>query len=468
MHLISRVRCCIFARHLLAASTLLTAAGTVSAAELARVEGFGPVSRGLGGGGLAHRTGAAASLLNPAELLSLEGEREFVFQFTEIQPRVDVINSSTGEAVRNLGLGANRGPYDLPELAFAVRRGNWAFGTGLFAAGGFGIEFGRDSFLSRTTTNSVVTGLPISSRIGAMRVPFAIAWRPHRQWRIGASLDYVNASANLADLLDAQQVGSLIAAGRATGSLVPVLAGIPNLSGAHFAFVRNNYLTSALTTQGIGGRISVSWQPLPTTTLALGYEFKTRLANFKGRGELTAIDADNNQTVLPGRGQLPRLQFPDAWLIGVSHQLLPTLAVVADLRHMFWSTTLGDTVVSFDADGGGDLRVSLPTGFQDITTLSLGSEWRFLPAWTLRLGGSMALQQLQASSTLSAAFSTTTRNHVTSMLNWRLAGGHDIGLGVSYGFAPSVRNPGGTITSVPAIEVRNRQINPVLNYGYRF
>ncbi|HET7797862.1 MAG TPA: outer membrane protein transport protein, partial [Nevskia sp.] len=189
---------------LIAAAALVGGAGAAQAAELARVEGFGPASRGFAGGGVAHATGAAASLLNPAELLSIDGDHAFQFQFTEIQARIEVINTATGEGIRNQGLGANRGPYDLPEIAFALRRGNWAFGTGLIAAGGFGIEFGRDSFLSRTTTNNVATGLRISSRVGLLRVPFAVAWRPHPQWRVGASLDYVNGSANLASLLDVQ------------------------------------------------------------------------------------------------------------------------------------------------------------------------------------------------------------------------------------------------------------------------
>ncbi len=468
MRPIPMTRCPAFLRHLFAVATLLAAVAPTQAAELARVEGFGPVSRGFAGGGLAHPTGAAAMLLNPAELLSLAGDHEFQFQFTEIQARVEVINSATGERARNLGYGGNRGPYDLPELAFAVRRGNFAFGIGLFAAGGFGVEFGRDTFLSTTTTNNVATGLPASSRIGALRIPLAIAWRPHPRWRIGASLDYVNSSANLASLLDAQQVGALIAAGRATGSLVPVLAGIPNLSGAHFEFIRNNYLSSALTSQGIGGRVGVSWQPTTATAVALGYEFKTALANYSGRGRLTAIDADNNQIVLPGTGKLPRLQFPDAWLIGVSQRLTARLAVVADLRHMFWSKAFGNTVVSFRSDDGGELRVSLPTGFRDITTLSLGAEWQFLPAWTLRAGGSHAFQQLQDSGALSAAFSTTTRNHLSSTLAWRLSPAHELGLGLSYGFTPAVRNPGGNVGSLPAIEVENRQFNPVLSYGYRF
>ena len=457
-----------FLRHLLAAGALFASAAGAQAAELARVEGFGPVSRGFAGGGLAHPTGAAAVLLNPAELLSIDGEREFQFQFTEIQARIDVINTGTGERVRNLGYGANRGPYDLPELAFAMRRGNLAFGTGLFAAGGFGIEFGRDSFLSTTTTNSVVTGLRISSRIGLMRVPFAIAWRPHPQWRLGASLDYVKSSANLANLLDVQQLGALIQSGRATGSLVPVLASIPNLSGAHLDFVRNNYLASELSTQGIGGRVGVSWQPVEATRIALGYEFRTLLGNYKGRGRLTAIDSSNNQTALAGGGQLPELQFPDAWLFGISQRLTPKFSVVADLRHMYWSKAFGNTVVAFKADGGGDLRVSLPTDFRDITTLSLGAEWQLLPAWTLRAGGSHTFQQLQDSGSLSALFSTTTRNHLSSTLAWRPAAAHELGLGLSYGFTPAVRNPGGNINSIPAIEVRNRQFNPVLSYGYRF
>lgn len=453
---------------LIAAAALVGGAWAAQAAELARVEGFGPASRGFAGGGVAHATGAAASLLNPAELLSIDGDHAFQFQFTEIQARIEVINTATGEGIRNQGLGANRGPYDLPEIAFALRRGNWAFGTGLIAAGGFGIEFGRDSFLSRTTTNNVATGLRISSRVGLLRVPFAVAWRPHPQWRVGASLDYVNGSANLASLLDVQQIGGLIQSGRATGSLVPVLAGIPNLSGAHFDFVRNNYLASELATQGIGGRVGVTWQPLPSTSVAIGYEFRTRLGNYKGRGTVTAIDGSNNQIALAGRGQLPELQFPDGWLIGVSHQLAPTFSVIADLRHMFWSQSLGNTVVTFAADSGGDLRVSLPTGFRDITTLAVGAEWQFRPAWTLRVGGSHAFQQLQDSSALNAVFSTTTRNHLTSTLVWRLAQAHDIGLGLSYGFTPAVRNSGGNVNSVPAIEVRNRQINPSLSYGYRF
>jgi long-chain fatty acid transport protein len=250
---------------LLVAATLFPAGA--GAVELARVEGFGPVSRSMASAGVAHPVGAAAMLLNPAGLLQLDSDREWMAQFTRIFAAIEVTETATGDRVRNARLGKNRGPYDLPELAFAMRRGDWAFGAGVFAAGGFGIEFGTESFLSRTTTGGVDTGLPVSSRIAQLRIPFALAWQATPRWQLGASLDVVNASVNLASLLDAQQVGLLIQSGRATGSLVPVLGGIPNLAGAHLNFVRDNLVSSELAAWGVGGRLGASYALTPATRL---------------------------------------------------------------------------------------------------------------------------------------------------------------------------------------------------------
>lgn len=416
---------------------------------------------------MAHPVGAAAMLLNPAELLRLESSRELMFQFTRIYATIDVINSTTGEKVSNASLGNNRGPYDLPEIAFAVRQGRWAFGTGMFAAGGFGVEYGAESFLSRTTTGNVETGLPISSRIAQMRIPFAFAWQADEQWSVGASLDIVSASINLASLLDAQQLGMLIQSGRATGSLVPVLGSIPDLAGAHLNFVKSDFVNSELSAWGVAGRLAVSYALTGDTQLALAYELRTALSDLKGSGETTAIDINNNQTVLSGSGRLPSLQFPEAWVMGISHRFSPAVAVVADLRRTFWGRSFGNIDVRFDADGGGDLAVSLPTGFRHLTTLALGLEWQLRQDWTGRLGGAHVFQQLVPNESLNGAFPTITREHVTAALAWRPTPVHEFGFSVSYGFTDAVRNPGGNVNSIPEIEARNRQINPALSYQYR-
>lgn len=448
---------------------LLAMATTSQAVELARVEGFGPTSRGLVGGGLALPVGVAASMLNPAELLRMDGDAGWHVQLTRYRPAVDVSHSATGEQVRSLALDKNRGPYFLPEFGWGMRRGNLAFGTGVYAAGGFGIEYGTQSFLSRTTTNNVATGLPVSSRIGQMRIPLAVGWQAAPRVRLGASLDIVNASMNLASLLDVQQVGLLNQAGRVEGTLVPVLLGVPNLSGAHFEFIRDDILASELEGWGVAGRIAVSVDVGPRTTLAASYETETALEALEGHGRLTAVDSSNNQVVLQGAGRLPAFQFPQAWVLGLSHRLSPKLTVVADLRRTYWNHVLGDTVVAFDDDNGGNLRVSLPTGFNHMTTVSVGGVWEAAPGWTLRSGIAQGLQDTVPGEHLNGTFPTLLNRHIGLGLGWQLPRS---ALTLHYTFvyieSDTIRNPGGNINSIPPIESQNRDHNSVLSLSYRY
>ena len=437
------------------------------AAEVGRVEGFGPVSRGMAGAGVAYPVGAAAMLLNPAELLSIESERELSAQITQINAKVTVHNRDTGEELRNSGLPNNRGPYYLPEIAFAMRRGDWAFGTGVFGAGGFGIEFEDDSFLSRTTTNAVETGLESNTRAQLLRIPLALAWRPQARWRLGASLDVVNGSNNLASLLDAQQLGLLIQQGRVSGTLVPALAGFPDLSGAHIEFVRDNALASKLDAWGVAGRVGLSFQATPQTVFAMAYEFETALRDLKGKGRLSAIDGSNNQLVIAGSGAMPEFQYPQAGVIGVSHRFASTFAMTADLRRTFWRQTIGDTRLDFVSNDGGTLSVELPTGFNNLTTVAIGAEWKLRSQLTLRAGAAHALQDAVPGSRLSGAFPTLTRTHVTAGVSWRQAA-QQFDFTLSHGFTDVVRNSGGNTNSIPAIESRNRQWNPALAYSLHF
>ncbi len=446
----------------------LFAASAASAVELARVEGFGPVSRGMAGVGVAVPVGSGAMMLNPAELLTLDAEQELLLQLSEIRPEIPVIQSDTRERRDTLRLGNNRGPYDLPEIAYARRFGDWAVGAGVFAAGGFGGEYGDSSFLSRTTTYGVDTGLRASTRLNHLRIPLALAWRPHARWRVGASVDVVNASMNLASLLDVQQIGMLIADGRVSGSLLPVLGGVPDLAGAHFDFVRNNMVSSELSAWGVGARLGLSFDLDTRTTLAASYEFESRLGELKGEGTLTAVDRNNQQIPLRGQGRLPAFEFPQAFVLGVAHRLTPTLAVLADLRRTFWAQTLGDTEVHFRSDDGASLQVLLPTGFNNLTTLGIGTQWQFATQWTLRAGATHAFQPTVPDDHLSGAFPTITRNHVAAMLAYSSPGRHhEFNAGLSYGFTPTQRNPGNNINSIPAIEAYNRLLTPVLAYRWR-
>ena len=78
-----------------------------------------------------------------------------------------------------------------------------------------------------------------------LNIPLAASYQVNDKLAVGASLDAIWQSLNLDLLLGADQVGSLIGAGRVDGSLLPVLGGLPDLRGAHLGFARNHPVLNA-------------------------------------------------------------------------------------------------------------------------------------------------------------------------------------------------------------------------------
>lgn len=452
----------------LLAAALLCGGNASSAIELARVEGFGPVARGLAGGGVAHPTGAAAIVLNPAQLLAQPRGHEWMVQLSTIHANIDVRNSQTHENVRNTHLDSNRGPYYLPELAYSYRADNWAMGVGVFGAAGFGIEYGHDSFLSRTSTGQVDTGLEISSRLSALRIPLSLAWQATPSVRAGVAVEVVNLGINLGTLFDAQQVRMLSAQGRSRGGLATTINLLPTLAGAHLHFVEDDPIDSSLSGWGLGGRVGLSWQASPRTSLAIAYEFETHLEDLTGDGRVTAVDLLNNQIAVDGSGRIEDIQLPASVVIGVSHQWSPSLALTGDLRRGFWKDMLGEIAFRFNAEGGlldgQQLETELPLGFNNLTTLTLGMEWHPRDRWTWRAGASHAFQKTVDADQLNGTFPTLTQNHVVSNVSYLVEKQHEISAGLSYAWTTGIRNPGNNIGSIPAIEGRNHQLIPVLSY----
>lgn len=435
------------------------------------MEGFGPVARGFAGAGVAHATGAAAMMLNPAELMSNPLGHEFMGQNSEIHVNTDIRNRDTHESVRSSHLGDNRGPYDLPELAYSYRADNWAFGMGVFAAAGFGGEFRNRSFLSRTSTGNVDTGLPVNTRLIALKIPFALAWQPHPRLKVGAALDIVRLGANLASLFDIQQVRMLQAQNRVSGGL-SALAALPNVAGVHMDFVQDSPVQSKLQAWGVGGRIGASWQITENTTVAAGYDAPTRVGDLEGNGTLTAVDLLGNRIPLSGRGHIRDLQLPASAVIGISHRLSPTITVVADLRRTLWKHMLGDVDFDFQAEGGlfdgQQLSVSLPLGFNHLTTVTAGLAWAPNDAWTVRMGASRALQDLVRADRFNPGFATVSGNHLVANTSYLWREAHEFTVGATYAWSDPVKNPGNNTGSIPAIRGSNVQITPVLSYRRQF
>ncbi|RTV02851.1 aromatic hydrocarbon degradation protein, partial [Pseudomonas aeruginosa] len=113
------------------------------------LEGFGPISRSMGGTAVAHYVGPASMMVNPATMDLSDSAGELLLGFDLITTDIGARNVETGEYVSSGDHSNNRGPYIAPQFAFIHKISNWTFGAGVFAQGGVGVEYGDDSFLSR-------------------------------------------------------------------------------------------------------------------------------------------------------------------------------------------------------------------------------------------------------------------------------------------------------------------------------
>jgi len=441
-----------------------------TATNIFNLEGFGPISRSLGGAGVAHNIGASAMMYNPATLGLMEKGSQVHVGLDVVGTDINTRNRATGEDATSgkESFIKNRGPiYFAPEFAVTHSRNTFTFGVGAFAQGGLGTEFGRKSFLSKTTVNGIDTGLENSSRLLNLRIPLAASFKVNDKLTVGASVDAVWTQLNLELLLDASQVGTLIGNGRVTGGLVPVLAGLPALSGAHFSFTNDRFVGGGVDAWGLGGKIGLTYQILDNTRLGVSYNFKTNVSNLHGRATLTAIDAVLGQIPLRGDIKIRDFQNPAQLSIGIDHKLNKQWTVVADYQRVYWQDVMENIDVGFRDDASGaNINILLPQDYRDINIYTIGAEYAYNNNWSFRGGYSHADQAVK-SNLLFAVVPGILQNHITGGLTYAWNNSSKVDFALAYALKKQVTNSSQPNTSVP-IKSSHSQINAVVAYVYKF
>ena len=459
------------------ASALAGGTQMAQATDVFRLEGYGAISRGMGGTAVAHDVGPAGMMTNPATLsLMAEGDQAMI-GLDLVTTDITVRNKTTGETVSSDTHSNNRGPYVAPEAAFTKRFGALSFGVGAFAQGGLGTEYGNGSFLSSASGN-LATGLDNSSRLLVLNIPFAASFQVNDKLTVGGSLDAMWQGLNLDLLLGADQIGApggLANTGRVTGSLLGVLtnpAFFPDLRGAHFSLTKDKFLASGVDAWGYGGKLGMLYKATPEMTLGASYTFKSQMNDMEGRATLTAIDGVNGTLALNGKIKIQDFQMPAHADLGISQRLTSQWTVAADVSRVFWKNVMKDIKVAFVADSsailpnGGDLNILLPQDYKDQTILSLGTAYQLNDSLTLRGGLRFASQALR-SSTLFAVIPATPRKHLSAGLTYTLSKQAKLDFAYSHAFKETMDNTSLPNTSAP-IEVSHSQNNATLNFRYSF
>lgn len=446
------------------AGLAITSQSALATSDVFRFVGHGPVSTAMGGAATAFNVGAAGMMTNPATLSLMPQGSEVHLGMDMVFADISIKNRATGERVDSKDHSKNRGPYAAPQLAYTYRSGPLALGVGTFAQGGVGTEYGKSSFLSRAT-GGLDTGLENSSRLLTLNIPFAASYEVNDKLTVGASLDAMWQGLNLEMLLGADQIGSLIGSGRVSGSLVPVLGGLPDLRGAHLSFTKNKPVASGVDAWGIGGRIGLTYKVSKDTVLGAAYSMKSHLADMEGDATLTAVDAVAGQIALKGKIKVRDFQTPAQLNLGISHQLNAQWMVAADVSRIFWKHAMKDIDVGFVADNGTNIDILVPQNYKDQTALSLGAAYQ-TGKWTLRGGARFATQALR-SKTVLAVIPAIPNTFGSAGFSYQFSPASKVDFAWTHSFEKKMNNSSLPNTSAP-IRVEHAQDSISLAYTYRF
>lgn len=440
--------------------------GNAAATDAFNLIGHGPKSLAMGGTGVAHDIGGAGVVVNPATLALLPEGNRFEAGFDIVTADLKITNTATGEVARSHSRGKNNGPFYAPEFAILWRRDRWALGIGAYAADGVGTQYDADSFLSRTS-GGLETGLRSYSRLLVLRVPFSAAYQLTDKLSIGASVDAVWTGVNLGMLVDVTQLGTLAAQERLSGTLVPALLSVPELSAGYLETNNGRIAGGEAESWGTGGRLGLTYQATPATRLGLAYNFKTHVGDLDGSAGLTAVSAVAGKIPLSGTLSLRDFEMPAQISAGISHDYSERVTVAFDYQRVFWNDVLENMDVGFVQSGtGGTLDLKLPFNYRDTNVYALGVEYRHDPKWTWR-GGFHYAQQATSDAGMIAVIPSTPTTNLTAGFSRALGEGGALEFALAHGFAKSVSNDQQPGTSVP-IEAKHAQTVAALTYTRNF
>ncbi|MBV2133346.1 outer membrane protein transport protein [Pseudomonas sp. MAP12] len=435
------------------------------------LEGFGAISRGMGGTAVAHYVGPASMMVNPATMDLSDATGEVLLGFDLITTDISASSVTTGEGVSSSTHSNNRGPYVAPQFAFTRKFSNWTVGAGMFAQAGVGVEYGKSSFLSRGDVGGVGyaagadTGFENASRLFILDIPLAVSYKVNDRFSIGGSLDAKWTGLNLDYLLGMNQLGSLAQSGRASGSLIGLISALPDPRGVHLSVSKNEEIASGADGWGFSGRLGLLYKVTPTTNLGASYMFKSHMNDLKGRGTVTAVDGLLGNVPIGGEVRFLNFNSPAKLDVGLSHNVTDRFLLALDLSRVFWKDALKDIDVGFSSDAGG-VDLKLPQNAKDQTIVAIGASYAATQKLTLRAGYRQATQPFNDEGLL-ALIPAVLQKHASLGFSYNFSKSSRFDAAYSHAFERSMTNRSPYNTSSP-VRSSIAQDNFVLNYIYSF
>jgi long-chain fatty acid transport protein len=410
------------------------------------MEGYGPVSAGMGGASQAMDHGSAAMAQNPATL-GLMG------QGARFDAALGVLGPKVASSMAGMPTAESSGTsYVMPAFGYVRRSGSLVYGLGLFAQGGMGTEYGADSFLAAGS------GSGVRSELGVGRVLLPVAWQVTPSLSLGATLDYMWAGLDMRMAASGAQLGGMVTG--ASGNLAQAL---PSLGGAPWAridFSDDNDFTGKAKATGWAAKIGAVFKASDALTLGLSYQSKSSLKDME-TGVTGASMSATGGFADSGRMTVIDFQWPAMTAVGLSWQATPSVLLAADIKRLGWAAVMKDFKLRYDSAGmGGSVSFALPQNWKDQTVTSLGVAWALNPAMTLRAGINHASNPIP-DELVNPLFPATVERHYTLGMGYRFTPASEFN--VSLTLAPEK-----AVTNGMGVRVTHKQTNAQLMYSHRF
>jgi long-chain fatty acid transport protein len=423
----------------------LLAAGSTHATNGMLMEGYGPISTGMGGASQAFDHGTAAMAQNPATLAL--GSQE---------ARLDIALGFLGPKVTSSVPGMPEAPsggtaYTMPAVGYTTRS---------VAQGGMGTEYGANTFMAGGSGDAVRSELSVGNLI----IPLAYQVNPNVT--VGATLDYMWSGLDMQMAATPMQLGGMVTGG--TGQLGGAIgAGALNTATwARLNFTDNDKFTGAAKATGWGAKFGGTVKLNKDVTMGASYRFKSALDDMKTGSSSASMTANpggasSASFMDAGRITVINFQMPSVLAVGGSWQVQPNLMLVADIKSIGWAEVMKGFKMRFDSAGmGGSVSFELPQNWKDQTVLNLGLAWKANERLTVRAGLNLADNPIP-DATVNPLFPATVKNHATLGFGYQATATDALNAALTV--APST-----SVTSGTGVTIAHGQTNLQLMYTHRF
>lgn len=424
----------------------LLAAGSAHATNGMLMEGYGPISTGMGGASQAIDHGNAGMAQNPATLGMMEDGT------ARLDVALGILGPDVSSSMAGMPTAESSGTsYLMPAFGYTRRNGALTYGIGMFAQGGMGTDYDATSFLTAGT------GLPVRSELGVGNVIFPFAYQVNSNLTVGATFKFLWSSL---DMQMAGTVGSLspIVTG-GSGNLAMGFATAPEGTPARVDFTDDNDFTGAAKATGFGAALGATYRLNPDVVLGASYQFKSALDDM----ETSERAASMSMPGMTDYGKITVIDFqmPSVLAVGASWQASPSLLLAADLKYIGWDDSMKSFKMRYDSSmGNGSVSFAMPQNWENQTVLNLGMAWKASEALTLRAGLNLSDNPVP-DSYVHPLFPAIVKNHLTFGLGYQMSKAGDFNMSVT--MAPEV-----AVTTPQGIDISHSQTNWQFMYSHRF